>query len=271
MIKAYGNYFDRTASHFSYYTQKNPSSKGYDAYETTTRDEQVPETEKTLVGATTYNNFDTNASLMYDYQAVAADEVPAVVTGYYGAGRLNHGDFTYTFSDNVGLDDDDSAYDTVLGGLLDNYKSSLVGIFGDENSTTPGGDEPGGDEPTPTETIIASFDGAPSHNMFTVTGSYADGKITYDGGYYKRGVKLNSSGSVTFTPANDYRMTIVLSTAKNGRTVKVNDVATEGGTEDTEGNYYVVTSQNITKGTQYVIKQGTGESILMLIILEPIE
>jgi hypothetical protein len=107
--------------------------------------------------------------------------------------------------------------------------------------------------------------------MFTVTGSYADGKITYDGGYYKKGVKLNSSGSVTFTPANDYRMTIVLSTAKNGRTVKVNDVATEGGTEDTEGNYYVVTSQNITKGTQYAIKQGTGESILMLIILEPIE
>lgn len=77
--------------------------------------------------------------------------------------------------------------------------------------------------------------------------------------------------SVTFTPANDYKMTIVLATAKTGRTVKVNNVETAGGTENTEGSYYVVTSQNITKGTQYVIKQGSGESILMLIILEPIE
>ena len=276
MIKAYGNYFDRTAAHFSYYTQKNPSSKGYDAYETSTRDEQVPATETTLVGGTNYNNFDTNASLMYEYNAVAADEVPALVTGYYGAGRLNHGDFTYTFSDNVGIDDDDSAYDTVLGGLLDNYKSSLVGIFGDENSTTPGGDEPsggepGGDESASTGTITASFDAAPSHSMFTVAGDYGDGKITYNGTYYKKGVKLNSKGSVTFTPANDYKMTIVLATAKTGRTVKVNNVETAGGTENTEGSYYVVTSQNITKGTQYVIKQGSGESILMLIILEPIE
>ena len=276
MIKAYGNYFDRTAAHFSYYTQKNPSSKGYDAYETSTRDEQVPATETTLVGGTNYNNFDTNVSLMYEYNAVAADEVPALVTGYYGAGRLNHGDFTYTFSDNVGIDDDDSAYDTVLGGLLDNYKSSLVGIFGDENSTTPGGDEPsggepGGDESASTGTITASFDAAPSHSMFTVAGDYGDGKITYNGTYYKKGVKLNSKGSVTFTPANDYKMTIVLATAKTGRTVKVNNVETAGGTENTEGSYYVVTSQNITKGTQYVIKQGSGESILMLIILESIE
>ena len=50
MIKAYGNYFDKTIANFSYYTQNNPSAKGYDAYETETRDEQVPATEKTLVG-----------------------------------------------------------------------------------------------------------------------------------------------------------------------------------------------------------------------------
>jgi hypothetical protein len=66
-------------------------------------------------------------------------------------------------------------------------------------------------------------------------------------------------------------MTIVLATAKSGRKVKVNDVETEGGTENTAGNYYVVTSQNITKDTQYVIKKGDDESILMLVILESIE
>ena len=142
MIKAFGNYFDRTAAHFSYYTQKNPSSKGYDAYETETRDEQVPETEKTLVGGTTYNNFDTDATRIYSYTPDAAADVPSIVKGYYGAGRLNHGDFTYTFNNNVGSDDEDSAYDSVLGGLLDNYKSKLVGFFGEESGQ---GGEQGGE------------------------------------------------------------------------------------------------------------------------------
>ena len=129
MIKAYGNYFDKTIANFKYYTQNNPASTGYDAYETASRDEKVPETEVTKKGGTTYNNFDTDASVMYTYNPVAAADVPALVTGYYGAGRLNHGDFTYTFPDNVGNDDTDSAYDTTLASMLDNYQSSFVGFF----------------------------------------------------------------------------------------------------------------------------------------------
>ena len=134
MIKAYGNYFDKTIANFKYYTQNAPASTGYDAYETATRDEKVPETEVTKKGGTSYNNFDTDASLMYTYIPAAAIDVPALVTGYYGAGRMNHGDFTYTFPDNVGNDDTDSAYDTTLGSLLDNYQSSLVGFFDDETT-----------------------------------------------------------------------------------------------------------------------------------------
>ena len=136
MIKAFGNYFDSTCKNFKYYTQKNAGATGYDAYETSTRDEQVPATEVTKVGGTPYNNFDTDASLMYNYNAVTAENVPALITGYYGAGRMNHGDFTHTFKDNVGNDTTDSAYDAVLGALLDNYTSALVGIIGDENLPT---------------------------------------------------------------------------------------------------------------------------------------
>jgi pectate lyase len=286
MIKAYGNYFDRTAAHFSYYTQKNPSAKGYDAYETATRDEQVPATEKTLVGGTTYNNFDTDGALMYSYTADAAADVPGIVKGFYGAGRLEHGDFTYTFSDNVGNDNTDSAYDAVLGGLLDNYQSTLVGIFGDESSSSGdqpgGGDEPGGgdqpgggDEPgggeVSGETIVCSFDGAPSNAMFSVGGSYGDGKITYEGTYYKKGAKLDSKGSVTFTPTQNYNMTLVLATGKTGRDVKLNgEKTTVGGTENTEGAYYEMEPIAITKGTQYVITKGSAESLLMIIKLVPI-
>lgn len=135
MIKSYGNYFDKTISNFKYYTQNAPASTGYDAYETAARDEQVPATEVTKKGGTPYNNFDTDASLMYPYTPAAAADVPALVTGYYGAGRMNHGDFTYTFRDNVGNDDTDSAYDATLGSMLDNYQSSFVGFFGDETTS----------------------------------------------------------------------------------------------------------------------------------------
>lgn len=98
LIKSFGNYFDRTVSSFSYYTQNAPNATtGYDAYETATRDEKVPSTETTRSGGTTYNNFDTDDTLMYAYTPDAAVDVPAKVTGYYGAGRLNKGDIRYLY------------------------------------------------------------------------------------------------------------------------------------------------------------------------------
>jgi pectate lyase len=276
IIKAFDNYMEGLKRFQPYNASDATNSIHFDAYLAQTRDEQVPATVTALQGGATYNNFDT-ADDFYQYNPDNKEDVPAVVTGAYGAGRCEHGDFQWTF--NNATEDTNYEVITALSDALMNYTSSLVGIFGDESSTTPSGDQPGGDqpgdepgdEPAQTGTITASFDGSPSNSMFTVAGDYGDGKITYNGDYYKKGVKLNSKGSITFTPTNDYKMTMVLSTAKGGRTVKVNDVETAGGTENTEGKYYVITSQNITKGTQYVIKKGDDESILMLIILEPIE
>lgn len=281
MIKAYGNYMDKSAAHFSYYTQNNPSAKGYDAYEVTSRDAQIASTEKTLVGGTAYDNFDTDASLMYDYSVDATENVPDIVTGFYGAGRMNHGDLQYTLKDNVGVDDTDSAVDAGLASAIDNYKSSFVGFFGE----TSGGGEQGGEggeqggeqggdtpQPTPEGTIVCSFDGTPSSNMFTVGGNYGDGKITYEGKYYKKGVKLDSKGSITFTPTKNYNMTIVLGTAKSGTDVKLNDTQTSvSGTTNAEGLYYKMDPIAITANTQYVIAKGSAESLVMLIILEPTE
>ena len=274
MIKAYGNYFDRSAKNFRYYTQNTPASTGYDAYETMTRDEKVPASETTRQGGTSYNNFDTSSSVMYDYEPDDPVNVPAVVTGYYGAGRMNHGDFTYTFKDNVGSDDDDSAYDTALAALIDGYKPQMVSIFGDD-SEQGGGDEPGGDEPggdDPEGTIIATFNDSPSNSMFTVVGDYGDGKITYDGTYYKRGVKLNSKTSITFTPTQDYKMTIIMGTAKSGRDVTLNGtLLSVSGTENVDGKYYVLEPVSITKNTQYTITKGSAEGLVMMIKLEPVD
>ena len=108
--------------------------------------------------------------------------------------------------------------------------------------------------------------------MFTVGGSYGDGNITYNGVAYKKGVKLDSKGSITFAPTKNYNMTMVLATAKEGRDVKINGTATTvSGTENTTGKYYQLQPIAITANTEYVITKGTKESIVMLIILEPVE
>lgn len=231
MIKAYGNYFDKTAKNFSYYTQANAGQTGYDAYETATRDAKVPATEVAKQGGTAYNNFDTDASVMYRYTVDDADAVPGRVTGYYGAGRMNHGDFSYSFKDNTGSDSDDSAYDTTLGGMLDNYKTALVGICGEDNASQGSGDNPGtGDNPssgtvTPGETVTCSFDknGTPSNSLFTVTGngSNSKGTATVDGVEYKTCLKLESATSIKFTLPGKYKMTLYFGSQDTNYTIKI--------------------------------------------------
>jgi len=277
MIKSFGNMIVG-GKYVSY--QQNKTE--FDAYEASTRDEKVPADVKAKQGARGYDNFDTDASLFYEYTPDQAEDVPGIVTGWLGAGRMGHGDFQWTF-DNA-TEDKNYAVIESLKKALQSYKSSLVGIFGDENASSgeqgtgggeePGGEEPGGETPTPTPegTITATFDGTPSNSMFTMGGDYGDGNITYNGTSLKRGVKLNSKGSITFTPAKDYNMTIVLATAKTGRDVKVNGtVTTVSGTVNEAGAYYEMQPIAITAGTQYALTKGSAESIVMVIKLDPIE
>ena len=263
MIKACGNYFDRSIANFKYFTQKNPAATGYDAYETDSRDEQVPSSEVTKVGGTSYNNFDTNPSLIYAYTPDAADDVPAIVTGFYGAGRLNHGDFSYTFRDNVGNDDADSEYDTALGALLDNYTSALIGIFGDENSSS--GEQGGGSEggntgdntggetggTTISTAVECNFAGnAPSSSLFSINGNYSTSKgtATVNGTTYSTCLKMESSTSIKFTIEKAMKLTLVFASTETGKRVKVD------GTNYTTDSNAVVTvdlaasTHEITKG-----------------------
>ena len=126
MIKSYGNvYADKgSSSNFTPITQ-HESAASFDCYEVAARDEQVPGSVKVLVGGTAYNNFDTNSTLMYTYKPAAATQVPAVVTGWTGAGRLGKGDFKWTFSAS-----DDSSYtiNAALSTAIDSYQSKMVGI-----------------------------------------------------------------------------------------------------------------------------------------------
>ena len=270
MIKAYGNVL--TGKSATTFVSHKQHATEFDAYVADSRDEKVPDTYKSVVGAYTYNNFDTDNGLMYSYTPDAAEDVPAVVAGYYGAGRMNHGDLQWTFNNSV--DDAKDAVDDALKSAVTNYATTLVGIFGDDNaeSGNQGGNEQGGTTPAPEGIITATFNASPSSPMFSVGGSYGDGNITYNGTSLKKGVKLDSKGSITFTPAKNYNMTIVMGTAKNGRDVKINNVLTTvSGTENAEGKYYQLQPIAITKDTQYVITKGSAEGLVMVIILEPIE
>ena len=275
IIKAFDNYMTGQNSFEPYVAGDALYSKHFDAYVVTNRNDQVPAEVVTLQGGTNYNNFDT-ASDFYSYTPHAAADVPAIVTGFYGAGRCEHGDFQWTFDNST--EDKNAEVITTLSNSLKDYNTSLVGIFGEDHAESGSqGDndeqgEQGGTTPAPEGIITATFNASPSSPMFSVGGSYGDGNITYNGTSLKKGVKLDSKGSITFTPAKNYNMTIVMGTAKNGRDVKINNVLTTvSGTENAEGKYYQLHPIAITKDTQYVITKGSAEGLVMVIILEPIE
>ena len=128
MIKSFGNVYAEKgkSSNFTSVTQ-HESATDFDCYEAAARDETVPSSFVALVGGTPYDNFDTDTKRIYVYTPAAAAAVPSIVTGYWGAGRLNKGDFRWTF--NNAVDDTDYAVIKEMKTALENYKSTLVGWF----------------------------------------------------------------------------------------------------------------------------------------------
>ena len=116
-IKAYNNYMEGTYTFIPYgaskYTLKGTETAvgsidtkaDFDAYVVTSRDAQVPSSVKSYAGANTYNNFDTDKSVMYSYTADSQEQALVNVRTY--AGRVQGGDFKWTFDNSV----DDAAYE----------------------------------------------------------------------------------------------------------------------------------------------------------------
>lgn len=133
IIKAFDNYITEQTSFEPYVAGDALYSKHFDAYVVENRNDQVPAEVVTLQGGTEYNNFDT-ANDFYMYSPDAAADIPSTVTGQYGAGRCQHGDFQYTF-DNA-TQDKNSEVITDLSNKLANYESKLVKIYGDSGSSS---------------------------------------------------------------------------------------------------------------------------------------
>ena len=270
MIKAYGNVLTgKSATTFRSHKQYPVE---FDAYVADSRDEKVPDTYKSVVGEYTYNNFDTDASLMYDYTPDAAEDVPAAVTGFYGAGRMNHGDLQWTFDNSV--DDAKDAVDDALKSAVTNYKTTLVGIFGEESSSLDGGSgeqggggQGGGDEPVALGTVTCSFvkEGPvqSSTNFFTISsGNYANNKgtVTVDGTTYTWCLKIETATKVEFTLTDKRKMTLYFAENETA-SIKINGDKITGS-----GSIY---SQVLEAGEYTLTKDQSAN--LFFIKLEPVK
>ncbi len=246
LIKAYGNVFANKPDNFSYipYAENNTS---FDAYEVSDPSEQVPSSVKTLVGGTSYNNFDTNSSLMYAYAADKAEDVPSIVEGFYGAGRLNHGDIDFVIPDETVVTNGHQQPWPALASILDAYTSGVVKVFGESNATgeggsteggstggsgeggstggSTGGTTEGGSTVTPIEgTVLVTFtDSKPSSSIVTVSGNYATNKgtATIDGTSYSTCVKMESATNISVTVDKKVTMTLYFSSADSKTNAKI--------------------------------------------------
>lgn len=246
LIKAYGNVFANKPDNFSYITYAN-NNTSFDAYEVSAPSEQVPSSVKTLVGGTSYNNFDTNSSLMYAYAADKAEDVPAIVEGFYGAGRLNHGDIDFVIPDETVVTNGHQQPWPALASILDAYTSGVVKVFGESNASgeggsaeggstggsgdggstggSTGGTTEGGSTVTPIEgTVLVTFtDSKPSSSIVTVSGNYATNKgtATIDGTSYSTCVKMESATNISVTVDKKVTMTLYFSSADSKTNAKI--------------------------------------------------
>lgn len=256
LIKAYGNVFANKPDNFSYipYAENNTS---FDAYEVSDPSEQVPASVKTLVGGTSYNNFDTNSNLMYAYAADKAEDVPAIVEGFYGAGRLNHGDIDFVIPDETVVTNGHQQPWPALASILDAYTSGVVKVFGESNATGEGGSteggstggsgsgeggstggstggSEGGSTVTPIEgTVTCSFatDGTLSNTSFALTGEAKNVKkeeTVIEGTTYTASLKMESKTEVSFTTSQKMTLYVYYGLSGTNTNVKVDGVKQAG-------------------------------------------
>lgn len=125
-IKAYNNSISGQTRFVTYNATNYPIE--FDAYLAVTRDEIISSSITSKQGANTYNNFDTDASLYIKNLVVESPEIAKDNVIQY-SGRMNGGDFSWTF--NNAVDDTSSDLNIPLRNALTNYTTSLVSIQGD--------------------------------------------------------------------------------------------------------------------------------------------
>lgn len=301
VIKAFGNVI-LNPKQVWYYDGKQTDGR-WDAVKTATREEAV--TAVAYSGGTPYNAEADAAALKAVPAGVlhAPEQIPEIVQGALGAGRMNHGDFQWTF--NNAVQDANYAVIPELKSALQTYKSTLVGLFkgatsinnGNGSGTINGGDGNGddgdykpewgegddgkddgnaddpetGDDPSGTiEYEVCYFTNSTksaSSSMVTINGNYSNSKgtVTFDGKEYKDCVKMETATEILIRPTGNCKVTLIFggTTAAAGKAIKIDDKKIS---LDADGHY----SFSATAGTTYRLTKGDSIN-LFLIIFEPTE
>jgi pectate lyase len=288
MIKAYNNTMVNENRAFSYYTQNSPASTGYDAYEVTSRNAQVPSSETTEKGGTTYNNFDTDANFginVSDAQVDDPADVPAKVTTY--AGRVNGGDFKWTFDNST--EDANYSVITALKTAVVNYKTTIQSIGGNgtgatdptTSATTEATTNKDGSTETTTNsqesstegTTTAPVEGAQVHNFtlngtsssfYSITGKLTKsyGTVSYNGLTLTQALKLETSTVVAFDPDGVAGTLTIVTNPQYSGTIELNDKAITIGSDG-------VATISLDGSQSYQITKGSGSNYIFYIAYTP--
>jgi len=215
-IKAFNNYMTGERRFVAYGADGYPNSTiDFDAYVASTRDEQVGSSVVSAYGSNTYNNFDTDQGSIYSYEPDSPEAARDKVIRY--AGRMNGGDFEWTFNNAV----DDASYDvnSALKAALTGYETSLVSIQGDTISSGGGG---GGGTTEGDEIHNFTLSGLAS-TFYGITGNLSDSKgtVTYDGLTLTWCLKIESITVITFTITEEATLTLVFNDGFSGK-IKIN-------------------------------------------------
>jgi pectate lyase len=130
-IKSFNNMMSGQTRYVTYNATTFPLE--FDAIETATRDQVISNTILSKQGNNAYNNFDTDANLYVKNMIPDQPEVAKQKLMLY-AGRVEGGDLKFTF--NNAIDDASYLVNTAIKSALTNYKSALVSVQGENNSST---------------------------------------------------------------------------------------------------------------------------------------
>lgn len=205
------------------------TSKDYDAYVVTDPSITISQGITSYQGSHYYSNFDTNKSVMPSTKVDNTEDVPSIIQGEYGAGRLQHGDFQWTFSES---DDDNHDVDNKLSSAIANYTNKMVDLYtepsnsAEENREDMGGNDeeqnPKEEDNTNIETngsMICHFTGrVPSNTSFyqfsSCNYSNSKGTATVNGTIYTDCLKMESATEFSFTSSNTGTLTIVFASGE---------------------------------------------------------
>ena len=177
VIKAFNNKIDNPRK-VQYY-REGQTDGVWDAVKVDDRTASVAATA--FSGGTAYNNeADLKARTTYvENKMDAPEDVKAIVKGAFGAGRLQHGDFKWSFKN--AAQDENYGVINELKTALQNYTSTLVGFFdgttisnGGATETVDGGDGKGISEEE-NDSYVPSWAGG--------SGGGGGGSTTTDGQY----------------------------------------------------------------------------------------